>query len=261
MTGYSSLMDANYPRKVYVGFDPREIAAYAVTVQSLVTRSSVPLSITAVELTSLQRKGLYTRPTKVVGGRLLDVISEHGMSTEFAISRFLVPLLSATGWALFVDCDMLARCDIEEVFRIAEDNPQCAVMCVKHKHIPISNVKMDGQVQSYYNRKNWSSVCLWNCDHPANKALTLDVINTKPGRDLHGYYWLTDDLIGELPQECNYLVGYTQLPLGVEPKIVHFTDGIPHMSGYFNCEYADEWRQMLTKSIPNVLTAFGTLPA
>jgi hypothetical protein len=31
---------------------------------------------------------------------------------------------------------------------------------------------------------------VFNCDHPANRALTLDLINTVPGRDLHRFCWL-----------------------------------------------------------------------
>ena len=32
---------------------------------------------------------------------------------------------------------------------------------------------------------------------------------------------------------------------GDQPRIVHFTDGIPTMRGYEHCEYADEFRRQL----------------
>jgi hypothetical protein len=84
---------------------------------------------------------------------------------------------------------------------------------------------------------------LFNCEHPANQALTPNLINSLPGRDLHAFCWLTDDLIGELDPGWNYLAGTAQNTL--DPYIVHFTLGIPSMPGYERTEYADEWRQVL----------------
>jgi hypothetical protein len=71
------------------------------------------------------------------------------------------------------------------------------------------------------------------------------MINTVPGRDLHAFKWLADEEIGELLPEWNYLIGHTVLPEGVDPKLVHFTEGIPSMPGYENAPYADEWRYEL----------------
>lgn len=165
------------------------------------------------------------------------------MSTEFACSRFLVPHLAGGGWALFVDSDILVRRNLDRIF--IEADPSKAVMVVKHNHQPADGKKMDGQAQTRYARKNWSSVCLWNVDHPANQKLTLDVVNSIPGRDLHAFCWLHDSEIGELDPSWNYLVGHTK---GVEnPRIVHFTDGIPAMPGYENCEYAEDWRAELKR--------------
>jgi len=123
-------------------------------------------------------------------------------------------------------------------------DPRYAVMCVKHRHEPAEGVKMDGQVQSQYHRKNWSSVMAFNVDHPANDALTVELINSVPGRDLHRFCWLTDDLIGELHQRWNHLVGYTRLyepPAPDNPAIIHWTDGYPLLKGYEQADYADEF--------------------
>lgn len=98
---------------------------------------------------------------------------------------------------------------------------------------------MDGQSQTAYPRKNWSSLMLVNCDHPANEALTLDTINELPGRDLHAFCWLTDDLIGELPAEWNHLVGVQ--PDNQDAKVLHYTLGIPSMPGYARCPRANDW--------------------
>ena len=172
-------------------------------------------------------------------GRLWDVISDAPMATEFAISRFLVPILAKTGWALFLDADMLALADLAELFEVADD--RFAVMCVKHDYKSPRSEKMDGRAQTAYPRKNWSSLCLWNCDHPANALLTVERVNSLPGRDLHRFCWLDDDLIGDLDPAWNYLVGHSSP--AIKPKIVHFTEGWPGLKGYENVPYADEWRE------------------
>lgn len=228
-------------QSIWIGFDPREVDAFAVARHSIERRINLPIPVRGVVLTDLKSGHLYTRPTSRRDGRLWDDISDAPMATDFACSRFLVPTLAKSGWALFMDCDMLVRRDISELFALAD--PKKAVMVVKHHHEPPEGVKMDGQAQTRYARKNWSSVMLFNCDHPANRALTIDLVNSVPGRDLHRFCWLDDDLIAELSPEWNFLVGHTE---GVaDPAIVHFTDGIPSMDGYEGCAFAEEWRAEL----------------
>lgn len=227
------------PWSVWIGFDPRETAAFAVCKSSIYRRTFAPLRVYGVVLEQLRAQGLYYRPTERRDGRLWDVISEAPMSTEFSVSRFLVPHLAGSGWALFMDCDMLVRANLADLF--AQVDPAKAVYVVKHKHEPPVGVKMDGQAQTQYARKNWSSFVLWNVDHPAHKKLTVEVINTVPGRDLHRFFWLRDSDIGSLHPEYNYLVGHTKLAAGRTPKVVHWTEGIPLMAGYETTEYADEF--------------------
>ncbi len=138
---------------------------------------------------------------------------------------------------------MLVRTNIVRLFETLD--PKFAVYCVKHHHEPSRGLKMDGQEQTRYARKNWSSVCIWNCDHPANKALTVEVINTVPGRDLHRFFWLEDDLIGGLDPKWNWLAGHSSPD--IDPAIVHFTDGTPSMPGYADVPFADEWRRELAR--------------
>ena len=140
---------------------------------------------------------------------------------------------------------MLVRSSVVDLFTLAERHPEKALWCVQHQHEPHETRKMDGQTQSKYHRKNWSSVMLFNCEHRAHKALTFDLINHKPGRDLHRFCWLHDDDIGALDPRWNYLVG-EQEEVG-EPKIVHFTTGAPYMTGHENDPYADEWFAELTR--------------
>jgi hypothetical protein len=236
-------------RSAWIGYEPREAEAFAVARQTL-KKKSAGVSIHALHLETLRKGGLYTRPTSTVRGQMWDDISDAPMSTEFAISRFLVPYLARSGWALFMDCDMLVRHDVSELFALAD--PSKAVMCVQHQYEPAEHTKMDGQAQTAYARKNWSSVILFNCDHPANQALTVELVNTVPGRDLHRFCWLTDDLIGALPGKWNYLAEVQALT--EDPAIVHYTLGHPNMPGHEFAPYAHEWRsellQWLGESVP-----------
>ncbi|HXF89590.1 MAG TPA: glycosyltransferase [Xanthobacteraceae bacterium] len=239
-------------RAIYIGYDSREAECFAVCRHSL--RQHAPdVPIYAIALEEVRNAGLYWRPTSrrtfpAGASQLWDDISDAAMSTEFAISRFLTPVLAKaachSGWAMFLDSDILARADIDEIFAAAD--PTKAVMCVKHEFVPATAVKMDGQLQQPYARKNWSSVMLFNLAHPANRALTVNMINSVPGRDLHRFCWLGDDDIGGLHPKWNYLVGHTLLPEGVEPALVHFTEGGPWFAGYADVEYAEEWRAART---------------
>ncbi len=226
---------------IYVGFDTREAAAFAVARSSFRRHMTRPVPIYGLVLDELRERGLYRRPTERRGQQLWDSISAAPMSTEFAISRFLTPILAKTGLALFTDGDVLVRRNVRDLFLNADRSK--AVLCVKHVHAPSTSVKMDGQIQTAYPRKNWSSVVLFNCDHPANARLTVELVNSAPGRDLHRFCWLNDDEIGDLKVEWNWLVGHSQ-PIG-SPAIVHFTDGFPLMSGYEEQPYAQEWREAL----------------
>lgn len=231
---------------VWIGWDPREADAYAVARESAQRYMSLRLPVRGVVLPKLQSAGLYKRPLEFRPSAadkpiMWDVISDAPMATQHACARFLVPELAGSGWALFMDGDVLVRSNICRLFD--QLDPSKALYCVKHDHVPTSSIKMDGQHQTVYSRKNWSSVMVFNVDHPSNKALTLEVVNSRPGRDLHQFFWLDDEEIGELEPTWNFLVGHTKGD--IDPAIVHFTDGVPSMSGYENCAFAYEWRAML----------------
>lgn len=223
--------------RVYIGFDSRETVAYDVAKASLLEHASAPVVITPLMLERLQASGLSERPYRIYRNSVWDVISDAPVSTEFANTRFLVPLLAQTGWALFTDCDVVFLADVAELF--AQADSRYAVMCVKHQHQPTETEKMDGQVQTSYPRKNWSSVVLFNCDHPAHQNLTLARINNAPGRDLHAFYWLQDHEIGELDAGWNWLVGAQPKPLN--PKIAHFTLGGPWLAEWKASEHDQLW--------------------
>lgn len=232
------------PLSVWIGFDEPHPEAFFVARESLRQRMGVGPRINGLVLDDLRARGLYTRPTTRRMGRLFDEISQHEMSTEFAISRFLVPLLARSGWALFSDCDVLYRANPMQLFEQLEfAGSDKALFCVQHDHVPSSAVKMDDQKQAAYPRKNWSSVMLFNCDHPANRRLDLAMVNSLPGRDLHRFCWLQDSEIGALDPAWNFLVN--ESPPLANPKLVHFTLGGPWLEGFRNVPFADEWRSTL----------------
>ena len=242
---------------VFIGFDPREAAAFAVARHSVRRNLGRQVPIYGLILSQLVQDGLYRRPmrTRVNGDGHIEMIDDLSIrvdydgriSTQHAIARFLVPHVAGFGWALFMDGDMLVRREMGSLFRNLES--RYAVYCVKHNHVPRDAVKMDGQEQTVYSRKNWSSLVVWNCEHPSNRKLTPEMVNRLPGRDLHAFCWLDDDEIGELPAEWNWLVGHSDE--SIDPRIVHFTDGCPDMPGYENVKFADEWRAELEQWASN----------
>src|SRR5690606_5298221 len=91
----------------------------------------------------------------------------------------------------------------------------------------------------------WSSVMLFNCEHPSNKALTMEVVNTATPAYLHQLQWLQDYEIGELPTDWNWLVEWHKVQTydhgRILPRIIHYTEGLPFMEGFENCDYSDVW--------------------
>ena len=164
------------PFRIYVGWDRREPEAYEVAKFSLERRASIPVAVTPIKLDELRAQGLYRRDADPLA------------STEFTYSRFFTPALAGyRGWALFCDCDFLWLGDIAGLAAYAQGAK--AVHCVQHDYRPTEKTKMDGAVQTVYPRKNWSSLMLFNCEHPSVRSLTPDVVNRETGAYLHRMQW------------------------------------------------------------------------
>lgn len=231
-------------RNIWIGYDALEHDAYKVAVDSLLEhyRGDDELDLRPLDMFALTAQGFYRRPLEYRGGRPWDAISGAPMSTTHANARFFIPRLQRGGLALFTDGDVLFRGDVEELFRLAD--PRYAIQCVKHVLAGDElALKKGGHAQLPYARKNWSSVMLWNLDHPAHARLTDQLLNGAPGRDLHAFCWLEDHEIGPLPPSWNYLVGAS--PALINPKLVHYTLGLPNVAGYERSAFADEWRSAL----------------
>jgi hypothetical protein len=227
----------------WIGYDPREDAGFAVARESFRHYCNLPVPVYGLLLDDLIAGGLYRRPIEMRASAadkpiMWDVVSDAPMSTEHACARFFMPLLAQSGWALFIDGDVMFRGDPSSVFLHLDKSK--ALYCVHHNYEQAVGLKMDGQAQTRYGRKNWSSVMFINCDHPSNAILRdLNFLNGTPGRDLHRFCWLKDSEIGELPASWNFLVGHSDR--SISPDIVHFTEGLPNMAGYEKSPYADEW--------------------
>lgn len=216
---------------VYIGYDPHEIVAYHVLCQSILEQSSRPVRLTPINLSNL--KGPFAREAVAT------------QSTEFSFSRFLTPYLSGyEGWSLFMDCDMLVRADIAELFALADD--RYAVMVAQHDYVPRDTVKFLDNVQTRYAKKNWSSVMLLN--NARCRALTPQYVNEASGLQLHQFHWLESEAeIGSVPLEWNWLVGeYDNNP---DARIAHFTRGGPYFPEYVDCDYGDEWRAVRDRTV------------
>lgn len=213
---------------IYIGWDKREQDAYSACVKSIRHNSSGPVSIYPLIQNELILRKLYWR----------NKPSERP-STEFSFTRFLVPYLSKyKGWSLFCDCDFIFTKDVYQLFDHTKD--VYAVMCCKHEYIPKTDIKMDGQVQIPYPRKNWSSMMLFNCEHPMTKRLTPQKVSTESAGWLHEMRW-ADCAIGGIPLEWNWLVGeYPKYEDGL-PAAIHYTLGGPWFDNTRNCDYAEEY--------------------
>ncbi len=227
--------------EIFIGFDGREAEAYHVCVKSILKNTTIPVRIHTLDERVLRAQGLFWRPQRKHGpGHGVDLMDGKPFSTEFSFTRFLLPWLKDSGWAIFVDLDFMFRCDIAELYGLRDS--ERALMCVHHDYRPPETIKMDGVAQERYNRKNWSSLMMWNLSHDANKSLSLADVNEKPGAWLHQLQWLPDEVIGELPVEWNWLAEYSDE--SIDPKAVHYTLGGPWMPQYAKSPYADEWRDI-----------------
>lgn len=224
--------------KIFVGYDSREDIAWQVCRHSIRRHASEAVDIHPLKQDTLRELGLYTR-------------APDNAATEFSLSRFLTPYLAAhDGWSLFVDCDFLFTRDIAEFVALAD--PGKAVHVVKHDYVPASAVKMDGQAQAVYPRKNWSSFMLFNGAHPDVKALLPAIVNSAGPAHLHRLQWVKDDAaIGALPREWNFLVGEYDRPERL-PMAIHYTNGGPWFENCRSVDYGDLWlaeRDLYLKSL------------
>ena len=214
---------------IFIGFDVRERAAANVLADSLITNSSLPLSITFLVTSQLEKQNLYYRER------------DPKQSTDFSFTRFLVPhIMDYKGWAIFMDCDMLCRRDINELWE--QKNEIYSIMCVKHNHVAKEKRKFLNEIQSSYEKKNWSSLILFNCKKCLN--LELEYVNNQSGLNLHRFKWLeNDNQIGEIKGGWNHLIDVQPHDEAKDSPLLHWTLGGPWFKSQTTMggEFAAEW--------------------
>ena len=207
--------------KIYMGWDSETPRKYLSAIKSLYHQNT-PASVEPIILDEM--KTTFGFDFKVG-------------STEFSYTRFLVPALNAyDGWALFVDNDVIFLEDPLKIIKEADE--KYAVMVVKHNAYDAPTLKFGNRnvVNENYNRKNWSSVMLFNCGHSSTKKLTPKIISGSNGLYLHQFQWAKDSEIGSLNSKWNYLVDVND---GIQKDgILHFTHGNPIK----NTQHYDTWK-------------------
>ena len=212
---------------VVVGHDRRMPEVSKVCAFSIRERSSIDVNIYFLDLSELWKDHLYWRGDDPLA------------STEFTYSRFLTPYLARNyDIAIYCDNDFLWLSDISELVNSLDGSK--AVNCVWHDHQPTETVKMDGQVQTTFPRKNWSSLMVFSIGDPRLAALTPECVNTASGAYLHRFKWLDDSAIGQLESDWNWLEGASERPKD-NPKVIHFTRGGPWFDNWQHVAFADLW--------------------
>lgn len=211
--------------RLFTGYDAREADGWHAFVQSLVETSS--------------------------NYRLMPPLSgKQGDGTNtFTYARFEVPeLCNWSGPAIFVDAaDMILKADIAELAGLFDMD--YAVQVVKHDYRTKHAMKYVGTEMEAanhdYERKNWSSVILWNCGHIAHfraRDKIRSAIKRGDGKYLHRFGWLEDRLIGELPIAWNWLP--QEDGENEHAKLVHYTLGIPAFRHYAQDPMSQDWHRI-----------------
>jgi lipopolysaccharide biosynthesis glycosyltransferase len=172
-------------------------------------------------------------------------------TNQFTLSRFLAAyMMGYKGRAIFADAaDMICLGDVAELWDKMQGITG-AVGVVKHQYKTKHRIKYQGtDMQSPnidYDRKNWASLMLINCEHPAWQAITPKSIDTWAMLDLLQFKFLADSEIESIPNEWNRLVDEDQ-PID-NAKVMHWTAGIPAFKDYKDAPGADLWRQEWAKT-------------
>lgn len=207
---------------IFVGYDPREIAALHVFCHSILEKAR-------------EEVAFFPITGKVQGGDATNLFSHE---------RWGIPgRMNYRGWAVYAECDMLCRAPIDELWDLRESAYD--VLVAKHDYKTKHPIKYWGQKNRDYPRKNWSSLMLINCAGAVWQRIPW--IHPEIG-DLHRFSatvgakaLFAQDRVGELDLAWNWLVG--EYDFNPAAKLVHFTIGGPYFDAYRNCDYAEEWRR------------------
>jgi hypothetical protein len=251
MSSNQSECTYKYPEyHVYIGWDESDMkdgrttgpqtVAYNMCKRSMEANTNANVVIHRLNRPKFRKDGIFWRTDDTSG------------ATGFTYTRYLVPYLNNyQGFAVFCDSDFVWDADVAKmVDKYADSN--YAVSCVQHTydHLKESS-KMNGIKNEWYPKKNWSSMMIFNCEHPATKHLTLDIVNTQTPKYLHRFEWLDGDhQIKNVSHRYNYLVEYYhdhKALLAESSEIVfHHTNGTISHPGYEFCEHHERCKKYVT---------------
>lgn len=213
--------------RVYLGYDPREALGTWVFEHSILKRTSQH-----VEFIPLDKRVLGTCP------QLKDLPA----SNSFIFARYMCAALSGYHGdpVLFADgADQVCLADISELEKLWQHDK--AVQVVKRKPYIPTPYKFKGTDMESSNKaypcKQWSSVMLINPSHYGWRRIDWKESNPEYW---HGFGWLSQNEVGDLPPEWNRLVDEGD---PIDGKILHWTLGVPAMQEYRNAPGASIWRQ------------------
>lgn len=214
---------------LYCGYDRREAVGFHVFVASVLEHARAPVA--------------------------LHPLGDCGMpvgSNAFTTSRFLVPwLMGYRGRAIYADAsDMLLQADIVELDGLFDVRK--AVQVVQHpKYATKHKIKYRGTSMECpnvdYERKNWASLMLINCAHPAWADIGPQSVQARPDKELLQLRHLSDDAIGALPDAWNRLVDEGHPVEGA--KLMHYTAGIPAFEYYRHTPGAEPWHRQRARML------------
>lgn len=216
------------PINIFIGYDSRHTDASNVCQNSIgqtaihEIRKEWNIHIHHLDISKIDE---YTRPYA-------------NQSTEFTYSRFLAPYLSNyEGWSIFVDDDFIfTKNPLNLLFYINNDK---AVSVVKHDFSHKHNTKFKDTKDVWYPKKLWSSLMVFNNEHPDCKKLTPDVINTASGQYLHQFEWTSEDKIGSIPNKWNWCEGYDDINNIHDSWGLHWTRGGPWVEDMVNYNHIE----------------------
>ena len=220
---------------IYVGYDESQDIAFEVCKYSIHNKCKDDIQVHKINCNTITG---YNREADPLA------------STPFTYARFYIPQINNyKGVSIFCDGDFLFLDDVNVLFKLY--NSKYAVQVVKHDYNPTNTIKMNDKIQTIYPRKNWSSLIIWNNEHPKNKQLNLDLLNCSTGSFLHQFKWLDDEEIGDISYEWNWLVGWYNESKNYKPKALHFTEGGPWLKPA-DCSYDYLWIAEKNKMVEKI---------
>lgn len=212
--------------RIYLGYDPREALGTWVFQHSVLKRTKNP-----VEFIPLDKRVLSQAPQ----------LKGLPASNNFIFARYMCAALSGYrgGPVLFADgADQVCLADVSELLDLWQHDKAVQVV-QRPDYIPTSPKFIGTELESpnkAYPHKQWSSVMLINPSHYGWRR--IDWGQSDP-MYWHGFGWLKEDEIGDLPNEWNRLVDEGDKVEG--GKILHWTLGVPAMHEYRHAPGYELW--------------------